>query len=434
MSMSYKTNNFSNLLVISVNAWSDQNSVGNTISNHFGGWDKSKLSNIYLRDEEIDNDNCFKYFKISEKDILNTLFKKQELGVEVKNLRVHFSNTTKNKSKISKLRDFLIRIRPTSVLLFRELFWKIGFIRKNELNDFLINADPEVIHIHCPNLIYAHRVLHYCHKKTKAKVVLFFGDEIYSYKNYWPLSFLYQLILSHWIRKTIQISDLNYAATPELCEYYSNLFGKEFKILYKGTFIIQPEIKQKSKPLSLVYAGNLLYGRAEVLASLIAVIDKEFKDNEFNLSIYTGTIISNEMSNKLNTSFSKVFPAISFEKIKQILKDADIVLHVESFKKEFRKITKYSFSTKIVDCIQSGNCIMGVGPADLASIGFIKNTEAAIVATSLDEIVVELRKVVKNNEILDIYSEKMYAIAKTTFDLEKIRENIYCDIQLILDK
>jgi hypothetical protein len=227
---------------------------------------------------------------------------------------------------------------------------------------------------------------------------------------------------------------LNYAATPELCEYYSNLFGKEFKILYKGTFIIQPEIKQKSKPLSLVYAGNLLYGRAEVLASLIAVIDKEFKDNEFNLSIYTGTIISNEMSNKLNTSFSKVFPAISFEKIKQILKDADIVLHVESFKKEFRKITKYSFSTKIVDCIQSGNCIMGVGPADLASIGFIKNTEAAIVATSLDEIVVELRQVVKNNEILDIYSEKMYAIAKTTFDLEKIRENIYCDIQLILDK
>lgn len=431
--MDYKINNFSNLLVISVNAWSDKNSVGNTISNHFGGWDKSKISNIYLREEEIDNDNCFKYFKISEKDILKTLLKNQELGVEVKNINAKEPTLITSANQGSNLKSFLVRLRPTSILLLRELFWKIGFIRKNKLNDFLANTNPEVIHMHCPNLLYAHRVLHHCHKNSKAKVVLFFGDEIYSHKNFLPLNFFYQLMLRYWIKKTLQISDLNYAATPELCEYYSKLFGKEFKLLYKGVFIRKPEKKLKSKPLNIVYAGNLLYGRSEVLASLVNIIKEGFSDNEFQLSIYTGTILTSEMTNKLNTNFSKVFPAISFEKIKQILKDADIVLHVESFRRKYIEITKYSFSTKIVDCIQSGNCIMGIGPEELSSIGFIKKSKAAIVATSIDEIENELQKILQNNDILDVNAEKMFEIAKTTFDLNDIRKCIYSDIQLLID-
>ena len=43
--MNLNIENYPRLLVITVNAWSDKNSAGNTISNHLGGWDKSKLSN-----------------------------------------------------------------------------------------------------------------------------------------------------------------------------------------------------------------------------------------------------------------------------------------------------------------------------------------------------------------------------------------------------
>ena len=199
--------NLPKLLVITINAWSDQNSTGNTISNHFGNWDSTKLSNIYLRDEEIDNDCCDTYFKICEKDIANSFFSKRGMGSEVEYLKTNKSNSIPKILKTSKMKSFLIRIRPTIILLLRELFWKIGFRNKTNLNIFLKKNTPEIIHMHCSSLIYGHRMLHYCHKETNAKVVLFFGDEIYTYKEFWPLGVIYQSILRYWIRKSIIISE-----------------------------------------------------------------------------------------------------------------------------------------------------------------------------------------------------------------------------------
>lgn len=427
--MDFIKETFPKLLVISINSWSDRNSTGNTISNHFGGWDSNRLSNLYLRDEEIDNNCCSSYFRICEKDIIHSLFYRKGLGVDVE-----YSKKSNNKfeaieKKVSKIKSFLIRIRPTFILLLRELFWKIGFRYKENLDSFLNKNEPEIIHIHCPNLIYGHRMLHYCHKITKAKVVVFFGDEIYTYKNFWPLDFFYQLMLRFWIRKTIKISDINYAATPELCDFYSHLFRKEFKVLYKGATFTTPKAKLHSKPLKIVYAGNLLYGRCEVLTLISKAIEKNSNDqNQFQLSIYTGTILSSKMNSKLNTKYSSVFGALPFNDIKKIIENSDIVLHVESFKKKYIKITKYSFSTKIVDCIQSGNCIMGVGPIELASINFLKQSNAAIVSNTLDDVNIQLEKIIKNNKILDNCSNKMYCFSKDIFDLDLIRKRVYDDI------
>ncbi|MFM9987038.1 hypothetical protein [Flavobacterium sp.] len=421
--------NLPKLLVITVNAWSDQNSTGNTISNHFGNWDPTKLSNIYLRDEEIDNDCCTTYFKICEKDIVNSFFSKKGMGSEINYLKQNKTNSNPKILKASKIKSFLIRIRPTIILLLREVFWKIGFRSKTNLNNFLKKNVPEIIHMHCPNLIYGHRMLYYCHKQTKAKVVLFFGDEIYTYKNFWPLSVIYQSILRYWIRKNIKISEINYAATPELSSYYSQLFGKEFKVLYKGAIILPPSPKLHSKPIKIVYAGNLLYDRWRALSLISKAIEKvSTSQTEFQLSIYTGTALSNEMNISLNTKYSSIIGAVPFSEIKKIIESADIVLHVESFKKKYVNIIKYSFSTKIVDCIQSGSCVMGFGPIELASINFLKQSKAAIVVNTYDDIYTRLQEIIQDNNIIDDYSTKMYNFSKNTFNLDIIRKNIYEDI------
>ncbi|MHB1107744.1 MAG: glycosyltransferase family protein [Lutibacter sp.] len=416
------------LLVITVNAWSDKIASGNTISNHLGGWDKSKLSNLYLRNEEIDNECCEKYFKISEKDIVNSFFSKRDLGVEVQYTKEINSQSLSKILRTSKIKNFLIRIRPKVILLLRDLLWKVGFQSRNKLDNFLKKNAPEVIYIFCPSLIYGHRVLHYSHKITNAKVVVFFGDENYSYKNYWPLSVLYQFILRFWIRKTISISSINYAATPELCDYYSRISGKEFKVLYKGVAISPPVSKTYLKPLKIVYAGNLLYGRWQTLALISRAIEVVSSvENEFKLSIYTGTLLSKEMKISLNTNNSSVLGAVPFNEVKKIMDDADIVLHVEAFDKRNIQKTKYSFSTKITDCIQSGNCVMGIGPRELASINFLKESEGAIIANSYVDIISQLRKISLDNKIINNYRFKMYDFSKDLFDLDSIRASICKD-------
>ncbi len=426
--MKLKSDYFPRLLVITVNAWSDKIASGNTISNHLGGWDKTKLSNLFLRNEEIDNDCCETYFKISEKDIVTSFFTKKDLGLEVQ-----YTKAIKNKpitalTKASNIKNFLIRIRPVVILLLRDLLWKVGFQRRNKLESFLKKNEPEVIHVHCSSLIYAHRILHYCHKITKAKVVVFFGDENYSYKNYWPLSVLYQFILRYWIRKTIAMSSINYAATPELCNYYSRISGKEFRVLYKGVSILPPTPKKYVKPFKIVYAGNLLYGRWQSLSLISKAIEEvSLVKNEFKLLIYTGTPLSKEMNISLNTNNSSVLGAVSFSEIKKIMEDADIVLHVEAFDKKNIEKAKYSFSTKITDCIQSGNCVMGVGPNEVTSIKFLKNSESAIIANSYSELVSQLKEISLDKNRMNKLRIKMYNYSKHLFNLNSVRESIYKD-------
>lgn len=427
--MKINVENFPKLLVITVNAWSDRTASGNTISNHLGGWDKSKLANLYLRNDEIDNDCCNTYFKIDEKDILTSFFSKKDLGIEILIGNEGKSRSIQKKIRTLKIKNFLIRIRPTIILFLREIYWKVGFRKKSKLDYFLKKTAPEVIHIHCSGLFYAHRVLHYCHKITNAKIVVFFGDENYSYKSYWPLSLLYQFILRYWIRKTISISSINYAATQELSNYYSKISGKKFKILHKGVSVLKPTSRNFSKPIKIVYAGNLLYGRWQTLSLISNAISEVSKvNNEFELEIYTGTPLSAEMSKSLNTNNSSVLEAISFNEIKKIMDDADIVLHVEAFDKKNIQTTKYSFSTKITDCIQSGNCIMGVGPIELASIKFLKESEGAIIANSYMDIITQFQKVCLDYEIINNYRDKMFDFSKDLFDLDSVRNRFYNDI------
>lgn len=424
---------FPRILIITVNAWNDSISSGNTISNRFGAWDPEKISNIYLRNERIDNKICHKYFRITERDIFKSLFSGKSSGEEIaydKEVNDYSIFNSKIHKK-NKIIEYIKTTRLTSVLFLREIFWAIGFRKKDKLKSFLKDINPEVIHMHCPvhGHIYAHRILHYCQKITNAKVVLFYGDDMYSYKNNWPLDRIYQFILRVWVKKTVKISDLNYAVTSELCEYYSNIFEKEFKLLFKGASLLPPTLKPHTLPLKIVYTGNILWNRWRTLALISKAIEQVSNGgNVFKLEIYTQSAISKNMQLALNTENSQIKNAISYEEVKKTLAIADIVLHVESFTQKYMLITKYSFSTKIVDCIQSGSCIMAVGPDELASINFLKQTNAALVANNYDEICNHLQNIIKNRKKLNEMPLRMYGFAKDKFDINRIRENITTDI------
>lgn len=59
-----------NILVFTRSAWDDTNSIGNTMSNLFNGYNKKKIANIYLRSASPQNEVCDKYFSISDFDVI----------------------------------------------------------------------------------------------------------------------------------------------------------------------------------------------------------------------------------------------------------------------------------------------------------------------------------------------------------------------------
>ena len=74
------------VLVISRGAWNCINNTGNTMQNFFGGCEELELHNLYLRAELPSDNPCKSIFRITEKELVSNIKKRNRLpGEEVSN-------------------------------------------------------------------------------------------------------------------------------------------------------------------------------------------------------------------------------------------------------------------------------------------------------------------------------------------------------------
>ena len=141
------------------------------------------------------------------------------------------------------------------------------------------------------------------------------------------------------------------------------------------------------------------------------------------LHIYSATLLSDTQRDAIadgkNAVFMGVAPAAEIEKMQ---KDADILVHAESFDPQYYLSIHHSFSTKLVDCFHSAKCIFAVGPENAASLDCLIKNDAAIVAKSNDEIYEKLNLLINDKELIDAYAEKSWQYGKKSFDIKDIQE------------
>lgn len=124
------------------------------------------------------------------------------------------------------------------------------------------------------------------------------------------------------------------------------------------------------KVIRILYAGSLLYGRWKALSLLLDAMERTGGICLFPfLDIYSQYEPSGEMLHAIvRDGYSAFHGSVDSARLKKLLASSDMVLHAESFDEEDIAITKYSFSTKIVDCLASGACVLGVGPEAVAAL------------------------------------------------------------------
>lgn len=422
------------ILVISDVPWSDNNSVGNTYSNIFKNLDNAEFANLYCKSGEPDSNIPTKHYQITEKEILRDF-------VRVKNNNIPYSDTKKEESvrtlnmKEQKLYDLLRTFRFPLFFIARELIWKTEKWKTKDLIYFLHEFDPDIIFSFCLDSVYYADLIKYCMTHTAASTVLFFADDVYAYRRTSPLFMLHQYFVRKSIRELASHCELLYGATPELCSEYSKILHREFFPLYKICNDTPKITDSLNMPLRVTYTGNLFYGRWKVL-SLLAEAIKEINIDtpKMFLNIYTSGLYNRKMTKALNiNNASCLRKGITYDEVKKILKESDLVVHVESFeKKEIRK-TRLSFSTKIVDCIQSGSCLLAIGPTEVASIDILRNYDIAEVITTnrKDDIKAALLRIVENNNIIIETSRRMREYGKTCHTPEYLRLNLYNKMEAI---
>ncbi len=413
------------VLTLSNIEWSDSNAFGNTMSNFFSDVPDIELASLYRRSGKPNNSVCKKYYKIPVSSLVKKFFSPKKIGSYFETNASENAAVTVNAEQ--KAIGFIHRFKLNRIIYAVE---DMLFATKKWDNDrfktFLKEFNPEIVFSFAKasktHLLFLNSIKKYC---PECKHVAFIVDDIYAAFG----SKKYKKIISEQLKMAAKV----YAITPSLKRKYEEIFGVEIDVLTKGCDFSLPVREKNNSVKTIVYAGNLLYGRDKTLMELgrIIKVHNENSDNKLMLKIYSPTVVDENVKSAMNIDGASEFSgAKPYSEIVEIMNSADVVLHVESFDEEQKKVVMHSFSTKITDCMQSGSVLFSIGPECLASIEATKDIDGAFCAVSLQEIGTVINQIAD----ADLYenAKRIRAYAVENFAAEKIRQRIVGDFKAII--
>jgi hypothetical protein len=416
------------VLVITRAPWRNDNNTGNTMTNFFSDMKDMEFYNLYFRDQLPKNDIAIKSFAISEGQLVKNLTKGTPVGREINEQDTTMSNGEDNIYKSAK------RVGTSFLVLLRDALWSVGRWKSNNLKKFLDEIKPDVVFMPVFNCYYPHKILQFVKKYTNAGVILFHADDNYTLKQFAlsPVYWFYRIKLRKWVRKSVRISDVNYAISNIQKEEYEKAFKREIKILTKGLdFSGVPECKNEyNQPLQFVFTGNIGVNRWKSLGIIASTLKKINANGvKAQMKIYTATPLTDKMKKALNIEgSSRIMGYVDSSKIADIQSNADILIHVEAMDLRNKLLVRQSFSTKIVDYLKAARPILAVGPKDVASIDYFVKNDCAIVADNENELYEKLLSVIENRKALDLLAEKAYECGKKNHDVSMINKMLRNDM------
>lgn len=410
------------ILIISRNAWDDTNSIGNTFTNFFKGIEGLEFANIYFRSSNPNNNLCKYYYRVTEGEVLRKWFSSRKIGRKFvwgnKEKTQNQSTAEKNERELIR---FIHKYNFKVAYKFSDYIWYSEKWLNKNLKDFIESFAPDVMVTFVKSAPQYYLTVKFLRENYNIPLFSWIADDEYT-----------TLLKKHSLK---EIDNLKYilkessvvrGCSEEICEYYNSVFNCEAIPLYKGCDLSTPVKDYINQPIKMVYAGNLLYGRLEIIHRIVDALEIYASgEQKIVFEIYSNTLLSpTEQSYFDQKSCSKYMGKQDYEIITQRLADADIVLHVESFETEQILKTRFSFSTKIIDCLQSGNVLLAVGPREVASIDYVKKIPGACVIDNLELLDVQLGELLDDTKALRKRMERIREFARLNHDISKNSEEM----------
>lgn len=393
------------VLVLSDEVWNDKINGNNITSNWFEGMN-AQFANIYASPGEPYNKCCDKYFQITDMMMFKSILCKNKAGKIINSNNNKIEKEEKIYKKVKKITGDFLR-------LIREFIWLIGKYDENELKKFIDDFKPDLVFSErmatCKMLRLERKVMRY----TNVPIYAFTGDDEYTLKqiSLSPFYWIRRLMIRKMLRKNVKNYKIYYTLSSDQKELYEKIFKCNMKILHKcGEFNDEYKEKNVNMPIKIVYAGKFYCNRWKVLVEIANEIKKiNNEEIKFILEIYTKDIPTKKQEKLLNNKRDTFIKGpVTQEQLADIYKNSDIALHVESSDIKNKLVTRYSFSTKIIDCIFSTCAIIAFCPKIQSGWKYLKNEDAAMCVSSKEELSNLLNLILKDNNIIKEYSKKAY--------------------------
>ncbi|HIX22809.1 MAG TPA: hypothetical protein H9984_10775 [Candidatus Parabacteroides faecavium] len=423
------------LLIVSRLNW-DDNSVSNTLTNLFSDYDPDKIARIYIETQQPNTKCCHHFYQISEFSLIKKFWQwglKTGRIIDTDDGENNSMNDDKTANQETFVMNYVRSHRSWLFSVFREILWLFGGWKTRELKKFIIDFDPDVVWLDGSPLILMNRLNNYVYKVAKKPMVTFLMDDVYCYES--CVSFfdrIYKYFLRKYVKWTVDHSHHVFVASQKMKEEYDLMFGVNSSFITKSfdTDMLKSHVDRINKPVKMVYLGNVLIGR---LNSLIYVAEcmKEINKNgqRLQLSIYTNSFISKKDKKRILIDDGvRLYPPVAYNEVPEIIAGSDVLVFTESLDGKNMSVARLSFSTKIIDYIQSGKCILAVGPKDVAPIEYFRNEDAALVASSKEELMAKLMQLT-DETVIRKYAEKAIVCGKRNHDKIRMHKRIYSIIR-----
>lgn len=397
------------VLIVSHNPCCTYNGMGKTFVSLFSNFDREELCQLYIYPSYPDLNTCSSYYRVTDKEVLKSLYTPNRPGAEVQSERIHDGQSYYEDGKD----EALYRNRKNKAPLRRmgrDLIWGLSGWDNAKLEDWLDREAPTCIFVAPGPAMFLYNIALKISKTRGIPIAVYICDEYYFVKSPNCLTGKLQLaLLRRKMNKLMNRSRLIITICRELKDAYGTRFSMPVHVLMTGSEIIPSTEKRAAMPAQTVsYFGNVRNNRFVSLAEIgktLAELGNEC-GKEYRLRVFTTEKDPVILRTMTDTGVVEIMPFLQGKAYQETLKNSELLLHVEAFDPESIDHVRHSVSTKIADSLNSGVPLMAYGPKEVSSIRHLIRNECAFTATGADELKRVLLRALTDGEARTVCVQK----------------------------
>ena len=418
-----------NILILSFEPFTKEGSNGKTLWSMLEGFNNNcNLSHIFIKNIKPNIDANCRYLLIDESRIVNPFLSSRKICREI------YYTPDKTTEKENPFRKGFTKKTPFTMLI-RNAVWRLASLKFKFVYKWIEQSRPNTLIILDSDLPFFCDFARKIKRRFGCKIV-FYTTENYSLKkmNYMsenlssksPIFSLFRRKLFRAHKKLFRETCSEIFLTNSLKdEYMLNYSLNKPSVIYPSSYVAEMPRKASNNQLVFSYCGSLGVGRWETFISFIKEAAK------YDCKIVVASYLPKEKEMQLlEYPFIDYLGFVSFERVIEIYKDSDVLLHFESFDELIKEDCKHAFSGKLSDCISSCKPFLYYGPKGNSVSAFLQENKCGFEANDLNALKKILNLFYDNHESVFLYSNNARLTSNKYFNE---RENTGLMKKIIFD-
>lgn len=423
------------VLIIGHNVLDHQTAFGKTLISFFRSWDPDCLAQLYFHSEVPTTELCRHYFRITDTDALRSIFKRKSgtVGRSFDQTQIEPKRTVSRTDEGVKKKLYSFgRKRTSYIYMARNTVWRLSRWYSDALKKWLRDFAPDVIFFAAGDYAFAYRIAYTISEQLNIPIVTYCCDD-YFVNRLNPRSvfskLVYQNLMKH-VRRCVQRSACLITICEQMTQAYRRFFDKPIHTVYTG---YSAEGQPYHGGQSIVYLGNLGFSRYQSLIDIGRALQKLSQEtgNDWHLDLYSAENREEILSQLTAENGIRFHGAVSHAQVQDIIDNSLLVVHAESFLPKNIYKVRFSISTKIADLLACRRCIFAYGPAEIASIEYLQQNQAACVVSDPQRLLETLRTVLTDTSLQEKITQNAFALAQRNHDKDLIPDRIQAIIEQI---